>query len=260
MPNVSTTVGLQPIPFPTAGAGSPIEDRAAVVLGDYLAFWLRYALDAKLAEIGGANPDLDPPETYSTAVASDAVFPYDPTKIWPRNPKPALYLWWNGRRRRLAKTMIYDLRERELSFVWIYCQSTSPDGGIARAGLTAAVDAVLARAEHRGRHPSWSYTGYPANTLVSTVAGVHSWEIQQTEAGAYAPVVSSSSEGYESNFYPVVRGTILVRERVYDDQPEAPDDLNTDPAIVIGTNEQNPAEEALDLYEIRIPVPFGSGE
>lgn len=260
MPSLSTTVGAQPIPFPTAGAGTPIEDRAAVVLLDYLAFWLRYALDDKLAEIGGANPDLDPPENYASACPAANLFPYDPAKIWPRNPKPALYVWWNGRRRRIPKTMVYDLRERELSFVWIYCQTTTPDGGVARSGLTAAVDAVLARAEHKGRHTGWSYGTFPANTLVSTVAGLHSWEIGQTEPGAYAPVVSSSSEGYESNFYPVVRGTILVRERVYNDQPEAPDDLNTDPSVTIGTNEENPAEEALDLYEIRIPTPFGSGE
>lgn len=258
MPTMQTSVGGTTIPFPAA-TGAPIEDRAVVVLLSYLSFWLRYALNDALAALGTTTDTAD--ESYDDACPGANIFPYDPRDVWPQNPKPALYIWWNGQTREVPKTLVYSLRERGLGFMWIFSQITYPDGDPARAGIQAAVDAVFRRALERGRHPEWGYGSFPVNSHAAIVAGIHGWKLLSSEPGMLAPVVEGNAAGHEQNVYPAVRGVIQVVERIYDDQPLAhpsgddPSDVLLEQTFGIRTNELGDPNDQYDFGELILPRP-----
>jgi hypothetical protein len=258
MPSVTTNIGLQTIPYPVGSIGSPIEDRTSLVFLSYFAHWIRKGLDAKLADLGGQTAATD--EVYTSACPATNLYPYSHESVWPHNPKPALYIWWAGPSKTIPKTLVYSLRERTLNLVWIYCQVNSPDEGAARAGLGAAVDAILRLAEFRGSHPTWSYTDsertYPAGMNAGRVAGVHDWKLGDLTAGMFAPVPSFQAEGREQNFYPAVVGSLTVWERIGADTFDRMTDANAEARIQVNTSENGGfVQEPVTIAEVVIPNP-----
>lgn len=258
MPNIESFVGKNPVSVPIGAVGSPIEDRTCLIFGSYFAHWLRYALSDKLADLGGQTSKAD--EDYSDACPAANVFPYSNENVWPQNPKPALYLWQGGPAKTVRKTLAYNLRQRTINIVWIYCEIRSPDEGPARSGLTAAVDAILRRAEFRGSHPTWSYTDadrtYPAGTSAGRVAGVHEWELGELTPGILAPIVDFQPEGRDQIFYPALMGTLMVWERIGADSFDKMTDANTESTIEVNTSESGGfVEEPLTIAQTIVLTP-----
>jgi hypothetical protein len=237
MSSVDSYVGATPIPYPIGDTGSAIADHAANVFLSYFGHWLRESLDDKLTDLGGTKIADETP-TSACPVANQ--FAYAHENVWPQNPKPALYLWWDGNSKTTPKTLAYDLRERVLNFTWIYTQSRTPKS-TARTGLLAAVDAILRRAHFKGNHPTWSYTDsertYPTGMSVGRVAGVHEWMLGQVNTGRFAPVADFQAEGREQNYYPALIGTLTIWERIGADSFDRQSDANTETTIEINTSE-----------------------
>lgn len=258
MPTIESFVGGNRVPIPVNSIGDPIEDRTCLVLGSYLAHWLRYALNDKLADLGGQTNASD--EDYSDACPETNVFPYAYENIWPQNPKPALYVWQGGPAKTIRKTLAYSLRQRTLNVVWVYCQIRSPDEGAARSGLPTAVDSIFRRAEFRGSHPTWSYVDsdrtYPAGMNAGRVANLHDWGLGDFTMGKLAPIVSFQPEGRDQIYYPAVMGTIDVWERIGADSFDRQTDANAESSIEVTTYEDGGfVGEPLTISESIVVVP-----
>jgi hypothetical protein len=239
MSSVDSFVGATPVPYPVGDTGSPISDHAVNVLLSYVGHWLSESLDDKLLDLGGSKLANETP-TNACPVANR--FAYSHETIWPQNPRPALYFWWDGNAQTVPKTLVYELRMRVLNFTWIYTQIRTPKSA-ARNGLLAAVDATIRRAFFRGSHPTWSYsdgtTTYPAGMNAGRVAGLHEWQMGQTKAGMFAPTpeVPGGREGPEQNFYPALMGTVTIWERIGSDSFDRQADANAETTIEVDTSE-----------------------
>lgn len=239
MSSVDSYVGANPVPYPVGDVGSPISDHAVNVLLSYFGHWLRASLNDKLLDLGGQKLATETP-TSACPIANQ--FSYSHETIWPQNPRPALYLWWDGNATTVPKTLVYELRQRVLNFTWIYTQIRTPKSA-ARNGLLAAVDSTLRRAIYRGSHPTWSYSDatrtYPAGMNAGRVAGLHEWQMGQTQTGMFAPVpnVPGDREGPEQNFYPALTGTLTIWERIGADSFDRQTDANAQTQIEVNTSE-----------------------
>lgn len=258
MSSVDSYVGATPIPYPVGDTGSPIVDHAVAVFLSYFGHWLRAGLNDKLADLGGTKLGSETP-TSACPIANQ--FAYSHETIWPQNPRPALYLWWDGNSQTVSKTLAYDLRQRVLNFTWIYTQIRTPKSA-ARNGLSAAVDAIFRRAVFRGSHPTWSYSDsertYATGMSVGRVAGIHEWQLGQTQTGMFAPVpeVPGGREGPEQNFYPALLGTLTIWERIGADSFDRQTDANAESTIRIDTSENGGfVEEPLTISESAVLVP-----
>jgi hypothetical protein len=239
MSSVDSYVGATPVPYPVGDEGSAISDHAVDVLLSYLGHWIAESLDDKLLDLGGQKLANETP-TSACPVANR--FAYSHETIWPNNPRPSLYLWWDGNAQTIPKTLVYELRQRVLNFTWIYTQIRTPKSA-ARNGLLAAVDATIRRAFFRGSHPTWSYsdgtTTYPAGMNAGRVAGLYEWQMGQTKTGMFAPVpeVPGGREGPEQNFYPALMGTITIWERIGADSFDRQTDANVESTIEVNASE-----------------------
>lgn len=258
MSSVDSFVGATPIPYPVGDVGSHLVDHAVLVFLSYFGHWLSESLDDKLLDLKGSKLDN---ETPTAACPAANRFPYSHEIVWPQNPRPALYLWWDGNAQTTPKTLSYDLRQRVLNFTWIYCQQRMPKSN-ARAGLLAAVDATIRRAVFRGSHPTWSYsdatTTYPVGMSAGRVAGIHEWQIGQTQTGRFAPVPDTvgATEGPEQNYYPALMGTLMIWERIGADSFDRQEDANAESTIEICTNENGGfVEEPLTIAEVVVSNP-----
>lgn len=259
MPSVDTTIGGLTLPVPAGAASDPFADPACLALLDYLGFWLREMLNAKLASMGGP---ITGDENYADACPTTNRFPYDPMlgEVWRRNPKPALYIWWNGPSRTIPKTIAYDLRVRELALLWIFCECQAPENDEQRYGTLAGVDAVIKRAIHRQSHPNYGYDGDAPGTPIWRSMGAAEVKLGDMVPGKLAPIPDASERrdsalGQIVNYYPAVRGTIVVSERVSADSLDDVDDLNTDMSMVVATNEEGDVLDTVDVVELIIPGP-----
>lgn len=218
---IASAVGGLSLPIDAGVASTALADPAVVALADYIGYWLRLTLNAKLANMGGPT-DLTG-QVYNNACPSTNVYTYDPQQFWVRNPKPALYVWWNGRSTRARGTLVYDFRERELDILWVFSETHAPDGDDMRAGLPAAVDATIWRAHSRGSHPSYGYNGAAPGTPIYRSMGVDAWEYTEGVAGSLVPVPASDArvggvgDGQVVRYHPALKGKVVVRERVYQD-------------------------------------------
>lgn len=258
MSSFDSFVGATPVPYPVGAVGSAVADHASNVFLSYFGHWLRSSLDAKLTDLGGQKLS---PETPTSACPIANQFAYSHEVIWPQNPLPALYLWWDGNSQTVPKTLAYELRQRVLNFTWIYTQQRTPRSN-ARTGLLAAVDATLRRAVHRGSHPTWSYsdgtTTYPAGMGAGRVAGIYEWQLGQTMTGRFAPVPETvgSREGPEQNYYPALTGTLMIWERIGADSFDRQTDANAETIIEVTTSENGGfVEEPITIAEVVVSNP-----
>jgi hypothetical protein len=243
----SSVLGATSLPVAAGASLSHLTDSVVLGLLDYFAFWIKNTLDAKLAVL---TP------TSSDAVPTANRFPYSPGEYWVRSSVPALYVWWNGPSRRVADTLVYDRRDREIHVQYIFEELIAPDGVTARAGLMSAVDAALFKACARGRHPSYGYNSSPAGTpLVASLAPEShlAFEYLGGTEGMMSPVPYSNPRpggeggGHVIRFYPSLLARVAVMERVGADLPDDPDDVFRDADVTISTNETG---DPTDVYEI----------
>lgn len=255
MPSQTTTIGNLTLPVPAGAQNSDLDDPTVSGIADYLRFWLRNSLNTKLANTQGTSAD---------AVPSANVFKYDPNTYFVRNAFPALYVWWNGRSsvETNRSTLLYDVRKRELHVLWLFDEMLAPNALTPRHGLLAAVDATLAKALERMRHPSYGYGSDAAGTSLLTSLNLVGAEYLGGEAGFMAGVPASDSraggpgEGQAQRGYPALKATIAVWERIDQDTLEDPGDVMGDTLLTI--NASGDGVDAVELMQRWLTSPDGS--
>lgn len=253
MLSVASTVGGLSIPVPAGVANAALQDPPVAVLLDYFGYWLRESLNAKLANIGApVNGD----DSYTDACPTANRFPYNPEVLWTHNPRPALYIWWDGRSQTAPHTILCAKQMRELHLLWIYGGMKSPSGQRVFGGLPAAVSAVLHKAADRGAHPSFGN-----GAAVYKAMGVIKWTLVDTQVGAMSRVPTADTrpggtgDGTIADFFPAVRGRIAIEELIGADTMTSSDAHTADDLITIQTNEEGDAQDLYDYAEAYVENP-----
>ncbi|MGK3981315.1 hypothetical protein WMF38_57490 [Sorangium sp. So ce118] len=255
MPDVDGHVGGLYIPLKNEGYPSPVLDPAAVGLGKFLAFWIRYGLKTKLQEPNENIPDPLPAEN---------VFPFDPKDNWVRRATPALYLWWNGESQHIKLTMIRELRRRTLRLFYVAGeQAVTPNGGRVYSGLPAAVDAILHKASAIGYHPDYAPDGFGRGTPIAEAMRLLSWEYDKGKADFaqevpnVSPVPGGPGGGHVVRGYPVLFGNVVINEEIDLALPGA-DDGPRDIPLNVRINDPSVLDGAVSILDRTLESPVGA--
>jgi hypothetical protein len=249
---VSYQVGGLDLPLPTAG-DLAITDPVLVRLVDYLAFWVTYGI--------GAKGVLQRPAEITNVLPAGNRFYYDPRGTWVRDPKPAFYLWWPDKQRskKVSRGLAQAFRERELRLLYVLAEVQYPDGARVYSGLAGAIDALMHQASQEGRHPAYGYGGAtPGTPIAHSIAepGAFEWEYLGGQPDFLVPRPSPSERqsanggGVILRGYPVLMGTISVRERIDGDDDAI--ELMPDVPVTATT------EDGLTIIERILPAPDGA--
>lgn len=256
-----SNIGLLPLPVPAGAEADALPDPLVLALLDYLGFWLRTMLDVKLLSMGGAVPER-PEENHASAAPLANLFPYNPEpgQIWRRNPKPALYLWWSGRSRTEIKTLAYRNRIREISFLWIWCETQAPQNDEIRYGTLAAVDGIVRMAIEEGYHPEYGYNGAALGTPIWRSAGLVDLVCGESAPGVLAPIPEtgnrlSESPGQILNYYPAVKGSFTIAERIGRISGAEAPQVNEELEQTVTTNESADTAGGVEVVELIVPGP-----
>ena len=263
MPSQVTTVGPLTLPVPETGPRTRITDPTVDALLDYLAFWIKNSLDAKLPELSGTGVDAVP-------VANR--FPFDPTEdrgFMIKLPVPALFVWWMGTSRIVQRTMVFDYRVRTLRAMYVFEELPSLESMRLRTGLLADVDAAFAKAGERLGHPEYGYAPAAAGTLLpEAIASFDRFSLSymggtpgRTEY--YAPSASGGVrrkvEQAGAFQFPALRGDFEVWERIDQDSLVDPDDALGDTLLTINASDGESAN-VTEIMQRWLPSPDGSEE
>lgn len=249
---MSYRVGGLELPLPTAG-DLAITDPVLVKLVDYLAFWVTYGI--------GAKGVLQRPADITNVLPAANRFYYDPRGTWVRDSTPAFYLWWPDRQRskRVSRGLAQVFRERELRLLYVLAEVQWPDGARIYSGLPDAVDALMHQASEEGRHPLYGYNGAVLGTPIAhSIAppGAFEWEYLGGQPNFAVPRPTSSERqganggGVILRGYPVLEGTITVRERLDGDDDAI--ELMPDVPVTAST------EDGEMIIERILPAPDGA--
>lgn len=250
MPLSQLYVGPQLIPVEEAGNDAAISDPTIDGLLAYFGFWIKAALDTKLAEMGG--PTAAGPVADACPVAHR--FPWNHQGSFAQKhdvgggdmqvPLPGLWMWsGESESDPDSSTILYDAHKRNVTLQWIFPEVQVPNGFRARAGLTAAVERALRAAVSQGYHRDYE-NGQPIGPLLSIVR----IRIERVSHEAATPVPRKTVRGGNSQdatvvrFFPSVTATLSVSERVSEWQPDPITDSLGDINVTI-------AEQDLDVLE-----------
>lgn len=237
-------------------AGSPLEDlkdASATGLGDYLRFWLRDSLNAKLAQLVGTSSDACP---------SDSVFDYNPESgsIWVRNETPALYVWSDGASTDVQSTLVYRHVQRDLYALYVFDELVYPGDAGARSGLPAIVAQTFFKSAERGRHPSYGYGSDAVGTPIARSLSWVQWWCTQCVPGILWEIPGGSGtaggigpgEGQIQRGHPCVKARFRIEERIDGDTFVIPDDVLGDSPLAIDTG-PNTTDVTNILNRVLIP-------
>ena len=254
---MSGQVGALVLPVPVASPAR-IVDPVAVGLADFFRYVIRAAIGPAAAAVNA---------TLSDVLPTANVLTHDPAGYWVRGPFPALYLWPEGDSTVRQHSTVYDVRERRLRLFYVLTEAVGPDGQKLWSGLATAVDAALVRASARGYEPAYSYGTSLAGTPIAQSLGplgAVGWEYQGGRPDLAVPVPSASAqaggpgEGAITRAYPVLFGSVLVRERVLADTGIY--SVTPDMSVEIVTNETGDLADPLAFLEGVLPESDGSDQ
>lgn len=229
MPSSTTNVGGMTLPIPEGDLNSAIDDPVVTGLADYLKLWIKDSLDSKLANLQGTGSDACP-----------YVFLWDPSVYFPRGdddgtdqPFPALYVWWNGVSKHSdQQTMLFDVREREISVCYIYEELNFPGAANARRGLLGAIDATFFKAGERWRRPDYASNAWILPHL--NICDLRYIGGTLGELKASVPQGGVGAEGAPTRGYPALSAKFRVREFIDLDQPTDDDALGDTTFVISG--------------------------
>lgn len=159
--------GLTTFPVTAPGTGEAVGDGALDVL---LAFF-------KAAVNADAATAWDPREPGRPPVLS--TFAHNPEQSFNDNTLPALFLWRSGRGQVSQTADGWFVQTSQLTLTWVM-QSTTQAKAIVRTPFANALDKVLARAIHYGRHPAYVVDSDRADpdglkTSIATSTSAHTY-------------------------------------------------------------------------------------
>jgi hypothetical protein len=257
---MTATTGAITVPLPSGGAEKAITDPALLGILDFLAFCIRDGIGVRGIE--------QRPTEITNVLPTNNVFPFDPAGNWVRQGTPALYLWWpkEDTSKIVEYSTLYDARIRKLRLFYVCAEVVDKLGARIYAGLPAAIDAILLRASSLGRHPSYSYNDDPLGTPLSFSLNRErpvQWAYEGGHSDFYAAIPEIADrpggppQGQTKRGYPVLFGTVLVKEVVESEQFEETDRM-PDITATINTNESGDFADTIEFMQGVLPAPDGS--
>jgi hypothetical protein len=246
VPSATSQVGLLQLPIAAGATDATLADPVVDGLLAYVAHWIKWGLDAKLATMT-APPCKDPGDVTAVADACPTAnrFGTDPSLLVESFNKPALFCWWDGRDSVKQFTIVKSMRVRGIQFLYVFDAIKDSDGpsdpdatGIEAkvrwAGLLNVVASLMQRAFTRYSHPTFtpSTTGAATGADIRVSLGLTDllYEGGQplglgemiTEAVRQAASAAGSrqttEEGGFSVIYPCLRFSAKVTELIGDDE------------------------------------------
>jgi len=245
---LSSVVGNLTLPIPAGATNEGIDDPTVSGVANYLQFWLKNSLNAKLSNTQGTSADACP-----------NVFRWDPSTYFTRgdgdgasSSLPALYVWWSGKSSLLKdrSTTIFDCRERQLEVAYIFEELQLPNAANARRGLLNAVDMVFFKAGERWRHSGYQNGAWilsALNLLDFTYSGGQKGSMEMSVPGV---------EGSAPRGFPTLRGSFRVLELI-EQEIMTDDDLLGDSLISISATDGS-APGSVEIMDRYMPGPDGS--
>ncbi len=249
-------IGGQDFPL-RPGLPPYLRDPIADAFLDFFAFCLNDALNVQLAAMSPKDAE---------AVPTANRYAYDPGKLWPQNPQPALYVWRKSDRIEPYTT----LRDCELAtygIMYIAQHVRLPVGGRHFAGLGAAVSRVLRFACDQGFHPDYGYNGGPVGEQLDIAVGFHDWEVAEMQTGMAE--VTPGNSGAAPDFYPIVSGQLRVWTVIEQPIPQeasgasggggvTPGNVGGDMTVSIQTNGEGDVGDTVEFMQRYLVGPDGS--
>lgn len=205
-------VGSQKLQVEAGPSLSNFEDKVLLGLMDYLGFWIKHSLDAKLRVQSPTSPD---------ALPTANRFPWDPASYFVQNRFPALYCWSQGPGTMTQFTTLKWSRRREISLTYLFDELVGAGGLTARHGLIPFAEAAVMYGMQQGMHPDYSFDGDALGTPIWDTLGLNECRLISTEEGHMAPVPdidarSNQGSGHVVRFYPALMIKLYVVETLED--------------------------------------------
>lgn len=229
MLSTTSPVGALTLPLPAGASQAQLADPVVEALLDFLAWTLCHDLDAKLGQLLA---------TGATAVPAANRYSYDPFEARGdrvRRRVPSLFVWWDGQSQPWRPTQLQRGRQREVKALYIFQEHPGHAEMARRSGMFAAVDASWAKAADLGGHPSYSYGGKPAGTLLeNSVGDWGSWDWEYLggrgvqRVGIDDPNTDQLGVHVSGQHFPAFAAVFSVREVIVSSQPVDPTNVTTD--------------------------------
>jgi len=230
-PSETTLVGATTIPVPTAIAGARIADPTVDGILAMVAWYIKDALDARLATVMPAG-------TITDACPTAHRFGFDPLE--PRGhavklPTPALYVWWEGEAEAVEWTITWTLRKRKLALMYVFPELPAFDEMVRREGLLNAVASSLHKMSQRQQHQNY-LSGRKLSSVLAPVDYLD-WKLTGTKAGRFGidegPLAERRAAKKSGRDWPALLATFEVLEKIAQPTLDDPADVTHDFAMSI---------------------------
>lgn len=261
MPSQTSSVGGLTIPVPAEPVGTKFADPAVEYILDFASFFIKDALDARLATIRPAGLTVD-----AVPVQNRFTFdPMEPQGVNKKLPLPCLFVYWTGKSERIIHSSLLQYRKRTLGLMYAYEELPSFASLDERRGWSNAVDAALHKMSERQLHPDYTPPGgSPGMSLYQALAplGVICWKYLGGQSGRFGidqgPNAARAAKKRSGRDWPAVMGMFEVTERIQQETMVDPDDVTTDIAMgIYGGSESDQTQKIMDRF---LPAPDGTEE
>lgn len=222
-------VGAESLPVAAAGDNIAWRDPTLVGLLDYFGFWIKHAIDDRLAELEGPTTSA----AITDACPTGHRFPWNHNGSFMRPhktaagtmsvPLPGLWAWVVAETESdEGASLLYEGSvQREIKLCYVFPEVQLPDGFNARSGLMSSVARALQLAIQQRRHAVYGYESDANGTSILESLNLLGMRFQRgepmllgerpTNAGGNG---KRASEGAVLRFFPAYELTLQVLERI----------------------------------------------
>ena len=259
MPSEASAVGALQLPVASATAGTALPDPVLDGLIDFAAWYIKNALDTRLATVKPAGLITDACPTTNRY----AFNPTDPEGVEIRLFLPAMFMWWTGKSKLVDFTTMHSFRVRTVGLLYVYEELPNITSKVERVAWGNVVDAALWKMSYRTRHASYTPSGgAPGMPLSQALAdlGVIDWKFLGSEHGRFGigegPSAAKRSKKTSGRDHPAVKGDFEVWERIEAETNVDPDDVLADGLMTFNVNGEG--DGAVELMQRVFDAPDGS--
>lgn len=258
MPSEAGLVGGLQLPVAAGAAKEQFVDPVVAALLDFAAFYIKNAIDAKLAMLTGTSSD---------AVPTANRFPFDPLEARGhavKLPHPSLFVYWDGMSSSEQQTMLYTVRKRTIGMMYVFDELPHFEEMERRYGLYNAVDAAMHQMSVRQVHQDFGHGTDPDGSWISLTLpekyNFMDWRWQGGMPGRFGidegPRAERRFAKNSGRDWPAVKGSWEVEERVELQTLSDPEDLMGDVLMGIYGSDGETAETTHIMDRV-LPAPDG---
>lgn len=247
--------------MPTGVIGARFADPLLDAVLDFAAWYIKNALDARLAQVTPAGIITDACPTANRFTFD----PTDPQGVHVAMPLPSLFVYWDGPSKVTQWTTVWTYRVRNLGVLYCYEELPTQASKIERTGWANAVDAAWHKMGHRQAHSSYTPSGGTAGMTMSQALaplGVVDWKYLGGEMGRFGieegPHAARRAKKTSGRDWPSIKGTFEVWERIESVVMEDPADVLADGTFTFNVGCES--DETVEIMQRVLDAPDGSQE